>query len=466
MVPAVFEDLRHRWNRDTILNAVKDDFNIIQINIEEFPWAGITVMVPGEADAHCARVARTTSCAILTNDSDLLLYDLGVDGSVVLLNSVEMVGWDPLDPAASEVKALHLCPVTVARRLGIPNILRLAYELVNNPSMGIADLIHRSKTRCDGSVYDTEYQSFIKEYRSDVCNDPQGSGVQVAGDLDTRVSELFWQYELQTVLNPQSETPYIYLPVLTEDHTRRCAWTQGCIFRNLGYSILNASRPTHEQLSSVNEVVRRGGRMVVDRVPLGDGDWIISELARVGTYLKSFQDSSQSSFDSQIYWLKLAVSEVFRELPASSLPDSGQLTRFLRLGRMGKKPNWADIHLVAQIRAVLYSLRILSQLLVFLQPTNDIVLQAKSLLAGLPPLHSLMMPIDEMAGDSLEKSSVNEFVRQLYRMPVSPFTEASDETAASKDATKVKQVSSSDQRPTKKIRSGGANNLYELLIME
>jgi hypothetical protein len=32
----------------------------------DYPWADITVMVPGEADVECARVAKLTGCAVST----------------------------------------------------------------------------------------------------------------------------------------------------------------------------------------------------------------------------------------------------------------------------------------------------------------------------------------------------------------------------------------------------------------
>ncbi|KAI3000604.1 hypothetical protein CBS147346_6958 [Aspergillus niger] len=89
IVPAVFEDLKHRWCKKNINSVVKNVPDLSTASLSDFPWGDAVVMVPGEADTYCAHVARLTGCAILTNDSDLLLHDLGKRGSVVLLDSIE-----------------------------------------------------------------------------------------------------------------------------------------------------------------------------------------------------------------------------------------------------------------------------------------------------------------------------------------------------------------------------------------
>lgn len=91
MVPAVFEDLKHRWNKENILQTARGSLSLPDSAAsQDFPWADVTIMVAGEADMHCAYLAKLTGSAVLTNDSDLILHDIGPHGSVVLLHSLEL----------------------------------------------------------------------------------------------------------------------------------------------------------------------------------------------------------------------------------------------------------------------------------------------------------------------------------------------------------------------------------------
>src|SRR5699024_11184720 len=49
MVSAVFEDLKFRWSKKNISESINHTPPCIFTSLEEYPWAGIVVMVPGEA---------------------------------------------------------------------------------------------------------------------------------------------------------------------------------------------------------------------------------------------------------------------------------------------------------------------------------------------------------------------------------------------------------------------------------
>ena len=404
MVSAVFEDLRSRWTKQLILTTFQRSDLLAEA---EYPWAGITVMVPGEADIECARIAKLTGSAVLTNDSDLLVHDLGPLGAVVLLNSVHMLQ-DAPDLVEPEIRALRLHPTKLASRLGFVNVPRFAYELTQDPHRSFVELVRRSKDNSGTVERSSDYIEFIREYQPD---DPTVvKNIRSVQTCDPRVSELFWQYERPDVYCC-AEQPHMYLGILHEDHSRRCAWEQGRFYRAIGYSLLNLSRSAPHKLSDVHEFVRRGGRIVAEQISLSSTSTTASDLRT----LKERLDLARTIFGhntQSVFWVLFALSEIHCDPShTTATPNAAHLERFLSKGFMGKRTEWTDIHLMAQIQAVLYSLRILKQLVEI--TAEKIPVQHQGILADLPPLHLLMMS----RHDLVKSFSINGLARNsVYQL--------------------------------------------------
>lgn len=386
MVSAVLEDLKHRWSKKLIEEEFQRSTHCLG-QIKEYPWADMTVIVPGEADTQCAETARLTGSAVLTNDSDLLVHDLGPHGMAILLNSVQMVE-DVQVLTEPEVRALGIHPYKVSRRLGIANIQQLAYTLTRNPRLSFMELLRRAKEDFAAMELSSAYCDFLREYEVAIDFPEVSGSKQDAQILDPRVSELLWQYEMPAVYCPMGE-PHLYLGILHEDPTRRCAWEQGRCYRELGYSLFNLSQPAARRFSAIHEFVRRGGRIVAQQVTLSDTQAVTSGLESLQKRL----DLLRSTFgrDSpQGFWVMFALSEIYRDVNSTAITDAIQLERFLAKGSMGKTGDWIDIHFLAQIQAILYSVRILKQLLDVTVDRNTFI-GRRGVLADLPPLHCLML---------------------------------------------------------------------------
>lgn len=408
MVSAVFEDLRTRWNREQILQETQCDPSHLPNG--DYPWVEITVMVPGEADVECALVSKLTGSAILTNDSDLIVHDLGSHGSVVFLNSVQSVE-DPEDTAHPKISAMRLDPSDLAHRLGIINIPRFAYELNENPHLGFSELLRRSKDNQEMTKNLENYHHFLREYQPDINRPLAVQGGTYGQNLDARVSELVWQYNIPDAFC-EADQPHIYLGILFEDHSRRCAWELGRFYRTLGYSLLNQAHPPTRQFTTVYEFVRRGTRIIAEQIMLGGSKTVISDLSTLQKRL----DLAQNVFgadDQSTFWVMFAVAEIYRD-PSSqtSLPSAVQLERFLTKGFLGQETEWVDVHLLAQIHAVLYSLRMLQQLLRFL-PDDDLPGSSRLILNSLPPLYNLLPSRREI----IQKFSIGQLAhRSVYQL--------------------------------------------------
>ncbi|KAJ0416679.1 XPG domain containing-domain-containing protein [Aspergillus carlsbadensis] len=382
IVPTVFEDLKCRWSGQNIRTTLGKALPLISLNRDGFPWADITIMVPGEADTYCAHTASLTGSSVLTNDSDLILHNLGESGSVIFLDSVELSKWDSINSLECEIRAAVLYPSQVARRLGITGLLPLAYELKNQPDSGLVELLRRTQDDHEGETYD----NFAAEYTSDPCRFQP----QPAKDLDTRISELYWQYVMRGEYTDR-DNPQVYLPVLQEDHTKRCAWAKGRSYRSIGYSILNLSRPASERYWYTTEFVRRGQRITNDRIPLQDHNSVWAEMESLCARMESLRAGFKRAGSSlREFWKIFALLESYGLSIELTQRDVQKLDEYLELGYMGEQLEWADIHLTAQIQAILYSLRVLKQLLELSSSDDDVSLKLVFALEQLPPLHLMM----------------------------------------------------------------------------
>ncbi|KAJ5645805.1 hypothetical protein N7490_002177 [Penicillium lividum] len=410
MVSAVFEDLNTRWSKALMETSIHPCAAQLE---GEYPWADITAMVPGEADLDCARIAKLTGSAVLTNDSDLVVHDLGQHGAVILLNSLHLLD-DAPGLASSEIRGLRIYPHELCLRLGIGSLQRFAYELTQDPHRGSLDLVRRSKMDLEADSL-ANFNEFLQEYQDSPDQSAALQEIPGTPGLDPRVSELLWQYRLpETYCCGEQIHPHIYLGILPEDHARRCAWEQGRIYRALGYSLLNSAQPADRQFPAIHEFVRRGCRIVSEEITLSPANTIASDLDLLSTRLQ-LASSVFGAATQPKFWVMFALSEIYRDsLNATSLLSAAKLEQFLGHGVTTTCSEWADLHLLAQIHAVLYSLRILRQLL---GVTNDLGLseQHRDILSELPPLYRLVGSRHDVMSSFAGENSVHESVSQLFQ---------------------------------------------------
>ncbi|KAL4933592.1 XPG domain containing-domain-containing protein [Aspergillus undulatus] len=453
MVSAVFEDLKERWNWRNISNIISVASILHPSEHENFPWADITTMVPGEADAYCAHTARLMNSCILTNDSDLLLFDIGAHGSVIFLDSVELTRSDPAQPLRAQIKAASLCPFLAARRLGIPNLLSFAYELEAHPTSGMVELLQRSKNTATMTDL-SHYHRFINCYQIEHCHVQVDKTNPAPKVLDSRISELFWQYELQGKYATGDE-PHVYLPILNEDHTKQCAWVKGRGYRSIAYSILNLSRPPNQRHRYVHEYVRRGQRIAKDTIELQGETWISAEIMSIEVHMDTLQASLRKINDPRDFWRILALCECYGAGVEFTPGDLQKLKQFLELGYLGKQLRWADIHLTAQIQAVLYSLRVLKQLL---NPSHLTATQLRTTLRSLPPLHQMMRPARQNAGSRITTARLSDAFACLAQKK----NQLRDSTSTNRALDKSRNLSHAGTHVSDTAPSH-SSNMYELL---
>ena len=357
-------------------------------------YSSITEVVPGEADPYCAAAARSTDSIVLTNDSDLLVYDLGEKGALTSFSSIEL---QSCEDRCRCLRARLQRPVEIAKQLGLSNLIRLAFELSEDYTITLNEAVKRSKLDIEISARISAFRDFGKLYCLEpIQSHPPGASIKGARKvfMDARVSELILQYR-----SPSHEPVYMFLPVLIDDPSRSSAWAIAMNLRRFAYALL-----TQNSSSVVLEYGRRGSRIQPTMFQTEEGYLCTSDAATICRRLSAI-DEEFGPMPAWLTWRIFGMMEVFSwYLEGRTLPPSNMSSKAF-VGRDEIRLSWQDIHLAAQLEAALYSVRILKQVLGYVIQINGNsalpeLLELYQRLASLPPLGSLMPSRTELINSS------------------------------------------------------------------
>ena len=406
------EHYASRNSRSTAYNTLTAPFLVPAVleAIASSKYVHVTAVVPGEADAYCAEAVRKGGGTILSNDSDLFLYDLGPDGCVGSLDNLTFeYGWK--NPV---VKTNVVKPIDVARRLQLPDIHRLAYILNTQRPASLEEAVHLAKA--SGLDYE-QLSTFTSEFTtSPYILECQNIHHKVlirlhsisprTPFLDPRISEF--------VLSSHLPSPSMYLSCLIEDPSRTTAWRVSSILRQFAYSCcvlpfgLGAHKKIQEYIRKCNKPLPTFVPSIVQLLPKRCM-WSCASVLheRVLHFMNIF-----STLPKWMMWRTYALAEVYHwYLDTVRTPPSRPAMITILTGATSDHDirTWEDIYLEAQIQAYLYSLRMLQQILRFCLPMIlpnkddegictlvDMLMMLERHLESLPRLQDLMPSHDEL----------------------------------------------------------------------
>src|SRR5699024_2625289 len=119
--------------------------------------------------------------------------------------------------------------------------------------------IPRSNDNQEAIEQSDKYHEVLRGYQPKTDGSIAVQGHAYVPNLEPRISELFWQYELPDTFC-EARQPHIYLGILFEDHSRRCVWEVARFYRAMGYSLFNQAHPPTRRFTTICEFVRRGTR--------------------------------------------------------------------------------------------------------------------------------------------------------------------------------------------------------------
>jgi XPG domain containing len=315
-------------------------------------WADRVQVVPREADAACARIAACDTVSILSNDSDLALFPMRPETRTIWLSTLEKKFNHK--NKGSQLQASVLQPAVVAKRFRIASLLLLGFERHLDTSVTSAIVIDRARDHSRLASPREEYIAFASQY----CLDQQPEQSLDLGGLDPRTAEYIVQ------ANTSTEPPQVYFPVLHEDPSRDASWSYGAGIRQLSYSILASTASNSSRQREITEHYRKGPRISTTSVQLLGASEITSAINALLELLAPMHAISLAKTVGS--WYSLALHLLTKEKLSRSRPIFLTSIHKLLGINMSRpiRPTWDDMHLNANAHAVLYSLRMLKQILV------------------------------------------------------------------------------------------------------
>ncbi|KAK0619828.1 XPG domain containing-domain-containing protein [Immersiella caudata] len=356
-------------------------------------------VVAGEADGFCAEIVRIHGGLVLTSDSDLLVHKLGNNGGVVFLADIG------LDVETKTLNAPLFRVEEICARLSLKSdqgLSKLAFELITDPSLTIEQAAELARKSTAATISPSTYNEFVQSYISpETVIESVENGDRPT--LDPRVSELALRcLPAGEDSGSGSNDLSVYLPFLLDYSARTSAWEQSKIVRQLAYSLLQVIRG--QPILSVAEFRRpqspSSGLQVhcFAQLDIGrESSVLLDLLSRIET----------GTTNPDLIWMMLAVyQDVNLSLrQGKESPPCFEQLRQYTLGTLDQG-SWGFIHLLAQVQGLLYSLRILKQLLEFTayHASKEIPPEAAKLrerLVSLPPLTAF--PSARDFGESFRK---------------------------------------------------------------
>ena len=313
-------------------------------------YGSVVELIPDEAEVGCVMHTLKEGTAILSNDSDLLIYPTTKHSVLIILDTLQHFA---VDGGKTLLMAECLIPSVIEDLLQISSLSCLAFErhLDANASFGVvktrAQMNMGPRLQKDQSLA-VEYQRFFAQYQIDIGT-TLSNFISFNRDtrstiLDPRLSELYCQYRSSGHVVDRETALHIYLPALTEDPTRESPWAHGSNVRRLTYSLLNLSMSENIQKAFLFEFQRRGNRVSGVEISLFARDDLREAWNEIASLLQQIK-SNGAVTDVIASWHQVALQEVQKRRRSEQ--------------RTGSLPTH---HLRACAQAVLYSLRLLKQI--------------------------------------------------------------------------------------------------------
>ncbi|KAL5412090.1 hypothetical protein PMIN04_010014 [Paraphaeosphaeria minitans] len=407
-------------------------------------YASVTRNVPGEADDWCAlQATEKPASLIVSDDTDLLLYDYSTDFRLLFYRDAEL--WP-------ETKFKGYSPSAICKELGLPNLTSFAYCLAHDSHSPESKLIGEAN-RVDTTSQ--TYLDFVKRYtvapsaKDFFFTNRTVSSLQT---LDVRISEFIHQ-GLDSRLDP-----IVYLPFLVEDQHRASAWAHGQDLRAISYSIFTTDR------SRVQEHRRKAQKVSLQEIELYPPQELSTMMQGYAHNISAWVEwTAERDVPYILIWPLFAIGIVLPEL--KSAPP---LALWLRVLNADFDNTWDYIHLTASLHAALYSLRFLKQCIdVWLSIHSDetsslvpIASQVHADLQSMGPITELFIVPGQARKPQGDQELLQELIAEVY---ASANVEVPIERVPNKKAKKQRREAGRKERRKQESDRQAPGNSFDVL---
>jgi hypothetical protein len=384
--------------------------------LSQSSFGEITYVVPGEADTFCAQYVKTHGGTILTSDSDLLVYDLGANGGVIFFKDLESN--DDL-----RLTGMKYNVTAIAHRLNLQSLLPLAYAIQKDHHRGFNNCLLEAKQI--QSSESLEYKQFCAQYLDNTVTLPNTPETlfNTRLNLDPRVSE--WLHQLTPSMDhiQQSQQHDFYLPFLIEDPNRIPAWIPGLPIRQLAYSALRPSSSDSQDVTT--EHFRRGSRIAQTRIEH-------LPAATVSAVADTWRDVLENldllrmgkDYGWGVAWRVVGMYQVVRYLldEGKAVPRKHVVDALICGDLLWME--WDFVHCSAMMQGVVYSWRILQQLLPLTGTEGEEFQTLHGLLAIMDTLPGIveLFPVEIVDMDEIGMKDISERLYDLLDMQAEEYT--------------------------------------------
>jgi hypothetical protein len=358
------------------------------------PFASRTRIEPGEADDWCALHAKDFARSIIfTSDTDLLLYNYPAETLIVFFQDADIT---------TGIKSY--CPEEMRQRLQVESLVQFAFAMTREPSHTSDDLLRDARSLDLSSETYAEFSGRYAGRTSAPSHLVKHSGLPLPlQNLDVRISEFVHQ------ALENSPTPLVYLPLLVEDPNQSSAWGSGQDYRKLAYSILGPKTSTiHEYRRKAQSISRHD--LALQTLDISTSD-MLAHLNGVSKW------AADKGVAPRLMWPLFALSIVL--LDSKAAPSVPVVLHVLN-GEFDS--SWEFIHLTARLQAVLYSLRMLQQVITVHQGihgssgagADDTTSQMARLLAKLPSIADTFLVPGQSKHLLAEHTRLKTMVEEIY----------------------------------------------------
>lgn len=315
-------------------------------------------LVLGEADPYCAKDVRRNGGTILTSDSDLLLYDLDEEGTVMFYSDLDTAGTRTKSYYQSlRLEGLVYRQSTICSRLsleaGQSSLLSFAFEMKMDYHRTLESWLSRAKRKQSATTHTKEWNIFASQYQDNTG--VYAKTPDYMAFLDPRVSEFVQCCQA-------GNSAIMYLPLLLDRWDQASAWNPSIPIRQVAYSVCALAGSARMSVAEYRRTLSNASK--------GQSMDLLRNDSQIHSAIQSLLDQINmfilpGSQPSRLQWLSLALAQ---EVPYAA--DEGSESLTLRLWRKASKVkghldpgNWDVLHLTAQVQGVLYSFRMLQQVL-------------------------------------------------------------------------------------------------------
>ena len=372
-------------------------------------------IVPGEADAYCADYVRQNGGTVLSNDSDLVLYDLGHRGEVAFLEDLELSKCTLCQEASIEAEVLQ--PTSIEKKLKVCDVRRFAFEinlLNTSRDKGRKGIVQRAGSSLTPAK-EARFIAFLKPFTEGVFKADANADDLVLSEsiqhLDPRISEFVLQ--VQHFHDPQVS---VYLPVLVEDPTKSTAWDASWDLRCFAYSLVLLNE-RQRPIEAVLEYSRRNRIRAFEVKLMGLSD-CIAFAEGLTEQIEDVRRSTEQDLGPS-GWRAFALKQVLsrylvkeQHIPVDDLSD-----QLLDSAGTNHFWSWRTLQFDAEMQAVLYALRQIKQILgIYVSRTTPTVLvELAEKLKNLPSFATLIPARGNPDGIGLDIQEFEELGRALVK---------------------------------------------------